>query len=214
MSKLALVNEDYLKSGLTSIANATRSKANMTKKLAFPNEIVNAINNIPSSYSDNIYMLCDGETTDEFAPNYNTSFTITGHRMQGNYGLVMIGNSLVGNNANVGAMLLQTLRQAPISLADYDKFAIDIYISTPCPEGQFQINFISNESDGVSDGYNFLFSIANWSAGWHKVVFERNKIPMPVAADWTSIRKIRYTYFNINQVNNGVQFILDNFIAY
>lgn len=212
MANLVTADKDWLDNCVTQISDATREKSLASKKLVFPGEIVSTIKSIPSPLTNDIYMIYDAETSDEMSTLYNTECSHTANRKQGNYGFVIIGTSLVGQNANVGCMVVQTFRQGAIDLSHYNYFAIDIYNSAVCPDGQFQINFVSG-TEGT-DGFNYNFSISNWKVGWHKVIVARGNISQAVAADWTQIKKIRYTYFNHAQVDNGVQFIIDNFIAY
>jgi len=212
MANIVAVDKDQLEDYITQVADEIRVKTGATKKLEFPWEMITTIRHIATPLTNDIYMIYDAETIDEISVAYNTTVDLVSHCTQGSYGLVLIGNTLVGQIANIGCMAVQTLRQGATDLSHYNYFVIDIYNSQVCNGGQFQINFISN--DWGEDGYNHTFSIADWSVGWHKLIVPKSAIQAVTPSDWSKIQKIRYTYFNNGQVDNGVQFIIDNFMAY
>ncbi len=202
MSKIS-IDENTVK----NIITATKAKTKMTNALPF-NGVSTAIRNIPSLAED-VYFINTFEGTNNLIDKFSTNLSLDTNCTQGNKSLRITPTTPVGNNANVGGMCIYT-PNTPIDLSNYTYVQYDLYVPKYQEGAQFQVNFVSGTTE---DGFNWITSAAR-GAGWYRFRIEKSGISMPVAADWSSIAKIRFTYFNTNQVNDGIYFLVDNLIAY
>ncbi|MBR4282239.1 MAG: hypothetical protein IKT35_00830, partial [Clostridia bacterium] len=140
---------------------------------------------------------------------FNTSLEMGAQHIEG-FGSVSMESIIPKDQVqNIGAMTMLTFPTTDLS--SYDKFRFKVHLSHNLTDvHQFQVNFISGNSD---DGFNHVFTFANFAAGWVEFIIDRESIPMAVDADWTSIHSIRFTWFNHSQISTQVSFTIDEIMA-
>ncbi|MBR4283030.1 MAG: InlB B-repeat-containing protein, partial [Clostridia bacterium] len=115
----------------------------------------------------------------------------------------------VGQASNIGAM---TKVNFPASnLTGFEKIRFKMHFSHKMSgTHQLQVNFITGDG---GDGYNHVFTFTDYEAGWHEFIIDRASVAMAATADWASINAIRFTWFNLQQVNTTMSFTVDEIMA-
>ncbi len=156
-------------------------------------------------------MINNADSTDGWIPDmFNTKIVAGAYKTEGNGSVSMNSTVPVGQSSNIGAMTKVVFPATDLS--SYDKIRFKMHVShTLTSAHQIQINFITGDGD---DGYNHIITVADLAAGWHTVTIDRASIPQAVAANWSSINAIRFTWFNSEQISDKVEFIFDEIMAF
>ncbi|MBR4282799.1 MAG: hypothetical protein IKT35_03695, partial [Clostridia bacterium] len=114
-----------------------------------------------------------------------------------------------GQSANVGGMFFVDFSAAK-DLSAYDKLRFDLYtpVALQGDGGRLQINFVTDSAN--QDGYNWDADISFTNVGWNTITIQKSVIPMAVSTNWASIKRLRVTWFNDNQISNISFMLFDN----
>ncbi|MBR4282973.1 MAG: hypothetical protein IKT35_04585, partial [Clostridia bacterium] len=172
---------------------------------------ISDIAHAPYKVGDNL-MINNADTLDGWDSNgmFNTTLSAGTQIVEGNGSVTFASTIPVGQAANIGAMTKLTF--PAVDLSGYDEFSIKVYLGVGLSGGQqLQINFITGDG---GDGFNYVYGgIGDSTTGWYTITFKRADIPMAASADWTSINAIRFTWFNLQQVDTKATFTIDEIMA-
>jgi len=159
----------------------------------------------------NDLMINNADSTDGWIPDmFNTKIVAGAYKTEGNGSVSMNSTIPVGQSSSIGAMTKVVFPATDLS--SYDKIRFKMHVSHKLTNAhQIQINFITGDG---GDGYNHIITVADLAAGWHTVTIDRASIPQAVAANWSSINAIRFTWFNSEQISDKVEFIFDEIMAF
>ncbi len=170
-----------------------------------------AIAHTPYAVGDNL-MINNADTLDGWDSKdmFNTELSAGTQIAEGSGSVTMSSTIPVGQASSIGAMAKLTFPATDLS--SYDKFSIKVYLGLGLAGGQqLQVNFITGTG---GDGYNFVYSdIGDSESGWYTITIDRASIDMAATANWASINAIRFTWFNLAQVNTLATFTFDEIMA-
>ena len=139
----------------------------------------------------------------------------TGSRhVEGTKSVAITSTIPTGQASGIGAM---AFLEIPVTdLSSYSSFSLKLRLSAKMTgKHQFQVNFITGGSSGAQDGFNYVADLQDANAGWHHIIFKKTDDHGEVAgADWASIDRLRFTWFNEAQIGNNVEFTLDEIMAH
>ena len=173
------------------VAGSVSTSAAETETLIYSfDEVYNATSPVTTAFNTNVAV----ESNEKTEGSGSTWMNFTHH---------------TGQTANVGGMFFIDFSVAK-DLSSYDKIRFDIYtpVAFDGNGGKLQFNFVTGNTN--QDGYNWDADITFANIGWNTITIHKAVIPMAVTADWTSINRIRVTWFNESQIDNVNFFLLDN----
>ena len=106
----------------------------------------------------------------------------------------------------------------PVDLTSYNSFSFNFYtpVALQGGGGQIRVNFITDAAG--SDGFNFVIDIGYAYTGWNTyTIYNRlNPTDTVAGADWTKIKRINFTWFNLAGITpkdayGSCFFLFDNF---
>ncbi len=164
---------------------------------------------VPPAASAAGAVLLNFDSIDNIIPEFNTTATAeTTQKTEGSGSVRLDYAYPTGQNGQVGGMMYYTFPSA-VDLSAAETFTLDYY--TPVAivgSAMLQVNFVTNGND---DGFNFNLGIDNATAGWHTLTINKaNPNATANTPDWASIKRIRITYFNLNNNETPTYMILDN----
>jgi|GEM_PF-1292405 len=171
----------------------------------------------PYAVGDDL-MIHDADSLVGWKSAFNTTVEVCPQHIQGT-GAAMITSTIpVGQTANVGAMGYIDI---PVTdLSSYNafsfKFRLHHVLTDDAANGShfFQINFCDT-SISSDDGFNYSFKIGGNKAWWSHVVIEKSAFQKAYSnIDWSSIDRIRLTWFNNAKENINTHFSFDEFLAH
>lgn len=167
----------------------------------------------PTEKQDGLY-LTEGDSVNGFWGEFASSVELkTVDQKTGIY--ISNPGNCTDNNAGVGSMaILKYSNSIFADSSDYNALSADIWCSEDYSslagrkDDYFQINLISDIRS--QDGYNINISAQSIKKGWNRFVILKSDIsPAVESADWTSVGRMRFTWFNMS---NGapVDFAVNN----
>ncbi len=114
-----------------------------------------------------------------------------------------------GNNASVASMAFVDF-STPLALDGFKEIRLEVYMSEEITkDGRFQINFVTGGSNAW-DGYNFDISVTHLKQGWNTIVLDTSAPTDTVSsANWSSINRLRFTWFNEGGSTSGYFMVSD-----
>ncbi|MBR2152947.1 MAG: hypothetical protein IJ944_06690 [Clostridia bacterium] len=140
---------------------------------------------------------------------YSTTLSAGTVKAEGSGSVAMTASVPKGQGANVGAMTALNFPSADFT--PYLKLQIKMHVSAKLTGTHtIQFNFITGTG---GDGYNFDYAVTDLAAGWHTITVDRLAITKVVASEWSSINRIRFTWFNHSQISTKIKFTFDEIKA-
>jgi len=155
-------------------------------------------------------MINNADSTNGWESGLYSATVSAGTQIAEGSGSVMMSATVPkGQGASVGAMT--ALNFPATDFTPYLKLQIKMYLSAALSGSHtIQFNFITGSG---GDGYNFDYVVTDLAAGWHTITVDRIAISKVATADWSSINRIRFTWFNYSQISTKVKFTFDEIMA-
>ena len=162
---------------------------------------INAVNDV----------LVDFDSVSGFLSAFETNIAIeTNNKTQGAGALRADFTNVAGNvtTNQVGGMVFYEF-SSPVDLSSYRDISFDYWVSDAVTgSAGLQVNFVTN---GKDDGYNFIIPLNGAQPGWHTNILNMSNPTVTAnSPDWSSIRAIRFTYFNYDGKTTPNFIMLDN----
>ncbi|MBR4282734.1 MAG: dockerin type I repeat-containing protein [Clostridia bacterium] len=141
--------------------------------------------------------------------SYGTTISASTGKTEDENSLKMVPQNYTGTNANVASMAFVDFA-SPLALDGFKEIRFEVYVSEEITvDGRFQINFITGSSS-VWDGYNFDIQVTDLKQGWNTVVLDAsNPTDTISSADWSTINRLRFTWFNEGGATSGYFMVSD-----
>ena len=169
----------------------------------------------PYALENGDLMIHDAESTNGWTPQFNSNISAGSLHVEGKKSVAMASTIPAGQSSSVGAMAF--LDFPATNLSSYESFSFKVHINGEMPGTHtLQFNFVTGGSTGAQDGYNFNYNgLSDQKEGWYHIVVKKSDIPQAVStASWSSIDRIRITWFNSPQIDTAITFIFDEFLAH
>lgn len=156
-------------------------------------------------------LLIDGSSASSITVNpshYYTKVSVDYGKTLKNTALKMSCNDpdSKASSTQVGGMMFYNFSSAT-NISPYNYFVMEIYIpKILMGNHSFQVNFVTSGEDG----FNHSFDFSDKPAGWHTLVIPLSEVEMASSANWSSINKIRFTWFNRSDLPKATYFLIDN----
>lgn len=134
----------------------------------------------------------------------------TNNKTEGTGTLHLSFQNVTGESAGskIGGMAYYNFGNA-VNLSSYDEITFDYWFSDAVTgSAMLQVNFVTN---GKDDGFNYNIHLDGTQPGWHTATLIKNS-PTATAnnPDWSSIKYIRFTYFNYSDATSPNFIMIDN----
>ena len=159
-------------------------------------------------------VVVDFDNATNFVAHFNTSMSIEGTNIKQGTGSMRLDFAIpTGQASNIGGMVVYTAPTS-IDLSAYTTATLDVWFPGKMSGSQgIQVNFATGASN--QDGFNYMYAVDNFEAGWHTITFDLTNPPVSVnGASWATIDVVRITWFNNAQISTPNFMLLDNLKAF
>ncbi len=200
--------------GCVSESSSTTSSS--TTSSTTSSEVVDtSIAHTPYVVDDNDIMIHNADSLNGWSRQFWAEISTGKKHVEGEKSVAMTSTIANGQANNIGAMAFVDFPDTDLSAYQYISFKVRIDTQL-IGDHILQLNFVTGGSEGAQDGFNFgCGELKDKNAGWYHIIVKMSEIQNATgAANWSSIDRIRFTWWNHAQISNNVEFIFDDIRAH